>query len=331
VIVMSSRLSTHQEARSRIDLPKMVKSGLLLPLVAIAVLLGAGALISPGFVSVSNIMALLSAASILGVASAGQTIVIISGNQGLDLSIGPVMTLSALLASGIGASTDANLPIAFIAIFAACATVGVANFIGVFYVGIYPLIMTLGMGFVVQGALLVYIQARGSSVPAPLILEVGGGKIAGIPILVIVAAATFALLALLMNTTRFGRRVYLVGSNSRAARLSGTPVAQVSCAAYVLSSLLAGIGGVLLFGYAGNVNLSIGDPYTLLSIAATVVGGTSLAGGKGSVIGSLLGAIIFIILTNMLVVLGLSQALRYVLTGLLLIGILAVAARESRA
>lgn len=326
---MVSHSSTRWAAKSLIDFSRIAQGRLVLPLAIIVVLLGLGARISPGFVSLSNIMALLSAASILAVASAGQTIVIISGNQGLDLSIGPLMTLSALLASGIGASTDANLPFALIAIVAACATVGVANFVGTFYVGIYPLIMTLGMGFVVQGGSLVYIQARGSSVPAPLILEVGGGKIAGVPILVIVVAAIFALLTLLMNTTRFGRRIYLVGSNSRAARLSGTPVARVSCAAYVLSSLLAGVGGVLIFGYAGNVNLSIGDPYTLLSIAAAVVGGTSLAGGRGSVVGSLLGAVIFIILTNMLVVLGLSQALRYVLTGLLLIVILAATARES--
>jgi ribose transport system permease protein len=326
----SSASTTRGEAKSRLNISAVTKKiGIALPLAVIVALLAIGALISPGFATPANIMALLSAASILAVTSAGQTIVIISGNQGLDLSVGPVMTLSALLASGIGASADANLPMAALAIVIACTIIGTVNFVGTFYVGVYPLIMTLGMGFVVSGGALVYIQARGSSVPAPLILAVGGGKIGGVPLLIIAAVVIFVLLAILMNATRFGRRLYLVGANSRAARLSGTPVARVYLAAYVLASLLAGAAGVFLFGYAGNVNLSIGDPYTLLSIAATVVGGTSLAGGKGSVVGSLLGAIIFIILTNMLVVLGLSQALRYVLTGLLLIGILAVTARES--
>jgi len=145
---------------------------------------------------------------------------------------------------------------------------------------------------------------------------------------VITAAITGLIMSAVLRSSRFGQRLYLVGTNPRAARLSGIPVTQVYLKSYVLAALLSGFAGVLLFGFAGSANLSVGDPYTLLSIAAAVIGGTALTGGRGTVLGSYLGAIVFTVLSNLLIVLGMTTAVRQVVSGIVLIAILAVTARE---
>ncbi len=302
---------------------------LVLPAASIVILLALAFVVAPGFLSGSNLWSLLSITAILAIASFGQTIVILAGGQGIDLSIGALMTLSALFVSSIAGSVDANLPMAFLAVFVVCVAVGTLNFAGIFYVGIYPLIMTLGMAFVISGLVLLYAQAKGAALPSPLMLFLGSGKIGPAPLLVIICAAVLGVLTILLKLTNFGKYLYLVGANRRAAHLSGTPVALVCWLSYVISSVLAGLAGALLFGYAGATNLTLGDPYSLLSIAAAVVGGTALSGGQGSLFGSLLGAVIFIVLTNLLVALGLSPALRDVATGILLLAILSLTARDA--
>lgn len=312
-----SRLFRHEAATS-----------VMLPLLVTAVMLAAGSLVAPNFASLGNIWTLLSTACILGVASAGQTLVIISGSQGIDLSVGPVITLAALVTAGTCVGSNDDLPLAIAMVAVLCCLIGAANFVGVYLVGIYPLIMTLGMAFVVTGGALVYAQARGPSSAPPLLLEIGGGRIGTVPWLVVVGAIVLVAATLLTSRTRFGRRLFLTGANPRAARLSGIPVARVYLAAYVLCSLLAGLTGLLVFGFAGSVNLSIGEPYTLMSIAAAVIGGTLLTGGRGSVLGAFLGAIVFVVLTNLLIVCGLGNPARQVLSGLVLIAILALTARD---
>jgi len=302
---------------------------LALPVGTIVALLVLAGVTAPNFVQPSNLWSLMSIASILALAAFGQTIVIVSGSQGIDLSVGPVMTLATILVSSISASADANLVQAVLVVIVVCAIIGTINFIGVFYIGIYPLIMTLGMAFVTAGVVVLYAQARGSALPSPLMLQIGAGKVGPVPITVLIVGVLLVLLTVILRRSRFGRQLFLVGSNPRAAELAGVPVARVTWLAYVAGSVLAGLAGILLFGYAGATNLSIGEPYTLLSIAASVVGGTALSGGKGTLVGVALGAITFIVLTNLLVALGLSPALRDVATGILLIAVLSVTARES--
>ncbi len=147
-------------------LRRLNDAGLLLPLGIAVVLFAIGAPITPNFVSASNIWSLLAIASLLALASIGQTLIIISGNQGVDLSVGAVMTFGALIASATGASLDANLPISILEVTAMSACVGLLNFCGVYFVSIYPLIMTLGMAFVVSGAAFVYVQAQAPSTPS---------------------------------------------------------------------------------------------------------------------------------------------------------------------
>lgn len=287
-----------------------------------------GACVNPAFLSASNVWSVLSIAAMLSIASAGQTLVILSGNQGIDLSVGTVMTFAALLVSGIAGTSDAGLLPASAAAVAMGALVGLVNGLGVQMLRLYPLVMTLGVAFAVDGLGLVYAQARAPSMPGRVIETLGVGRVAGVPWIVIVALVVGLAMVLMLTRSRYGRMLYLVGTNVRAARAAGVPTGRILVATYVASGVLSAIAGVILFGFAGSVNLSLGAPYTMMSVAAVVIGGASLSGGKGSFVGTVLGAIIFTLLTNLLITLGFSSALRYIASGLVLYAVLLATSRE---
>lgn len=301
----------------------------LLPLVTIVVLFSIGALVSPGFASISNIRGVLSLASLIAFASAGQTLIIISGGEGIDLSVGSVMTLAALVATGLLRNSDAQLPWALLAVALTGVGIGLVNFLGINVVGLNPLIMTLGMSYVVAGGGLVYSQTHGPSSPGSILLEVGGGRIGPVPWMAVIGIIITAVIQFLLRRTRFGQQLYLCGANRKAAILSGVPIRRVLVTTYMLGSLLAGLAGVLLLSYAGSANLSIGEPYTLLSVASVVIGGTALTGGKGDFVGTALGAVVFTVLLNFLTAVGLSPAVREVLTGIALLIVLSFTVREA--
>ena len=288
----------------------------------------AGRVVTPSFLSESNLWAVLSISAVLAVASAGQTLVVISGSQGIDLSVGSIMTLSALMVSGMAGSSDAELPVAIATVAIVGLLIGLVNGLGVRFLGLYPLVVTLGVSFVVEGAALVYAQTRPPSMPAPIIDALGIGRFLGVPWAVIIGAILVLLMTVLLRYSRFGRQLYLVGSNVKAAQSAGIPVSKVLLLTYALSGLLAAMAGVLLYGFVGSVNLSIGATYTMMSIAAVVIGGCALSGGTGTFIGTVLGAIIFSLLTNFFITLGLSSALRYSTSGLVLILVLFATSRD---
>ncbi|QFQ86679.1 ABC transporter permease [Paracoccus kondratievae] len=298
------------------------------PLAVIAGLCLAGAMINPGFLTQGNIVGVLAAAAMLALASAGQTLVILSGNQGYDLSVGSVMTISALLVSGIAGASDAALPQAALLALAVGALVGLLNGLGVHFLKLYPLIVTLGVSFAVEGIGLVYAQTRAPSLPGSVLETLGVGSIMGLPWVVVMALLVALGLTLMLRRSRFGQMLYMVGANTRAARAAGVPVARILIGTYLLSGLLSAFAGILLYGFAGSVNLSLGAPYTMMSVTAVVIGGASLAGGRGSYIGTCLGALIFAVLTNLLISFGFGVALRYVVSGLVLLVVLSVTSRE---
>ncbi|MBE2274801.1 MAG: ABC transporter permease [Rhodobacteraceae bacterium] len=295
----------------------------------ILLLLVAGRLVNPSFLSPMNLWAVLSVSALLAVASAGQTLVILSGNQGIDLSVGAIMTLTALMVSGMAGSSDEAVPLTLAVVLALGALIGLANGIGVRFLALYPLVVTLGVSFVIEGLALVYAQSQPPQMPGPLIESIGIGRFFGIPWLVVIGAVMTVLMTLLLRFTRYGRQLYLVGSNIRAAQMAGVPVTRVVLTTYAASGLLAAVAGVLLYGYVASANLSIGAPYTMMTIAATVIGGTALSGGSGSFIGTVLGAVIFSLISNLLIMLGLGPALRYAISGLVLIAVLFATSRDA--
>jgi ribose transport system permease protein len=212
---------------------------------------------------------------------------------------------------------------------AVAALAGLANGIGVGVFRVHPLIMTLAMGLVVLGLLTVYqlvMVAAGGQVPE-VIAWLGGGISFGLPNGLLLFVPLAALILLGLRATGFGRLLYAVGDNELAARLSGVRVWQVLIAVYVVSGLLAGIAGLMYAGLTRTASATLAERYVLPSVAAAVVGGTSIFGGIGGYAGSIVGAVILTILTSLLTVLQMPEAARQIIFGAI---ILAVAAAYTR-
>jgi len=204
------------------------------------------------------------------------------------------------------------------------------NGCGVTFLRIPPLVMTLGMTAVIQGGLVVYSQGVPSGNAAPMLAGFVNRPLAlGIPgILVVWLAIALAMLFVLRRTS-FGFALYAIGSNERAAALTGIPVARVRVLLYGLSGLFAGLTGLCVIGYTGTSFISVGDQYVLPSIIAVVIGGTSLAGGAGGYLGTVAGAIVLTLLQSILITLNLDVWARQIIFGLTLLGLLLLYGRQA--
>lgn len=295
------------------------------------VLIAVGGLVSPGYASWANINEIVATAAILALASCGQTLVMIAGNYGIDLSVGQLMSLTAVLAFMILGGGGELLPVAVAAVLAAGVVLGLVNGALVAYVRLPALVVTLGTLVVCQGVIFALSRGGTPDGEVPRLLdELTSRSVLGVRLVTLLAIAVVGLLALFVRRSRFGRMLYLVGSNREAARLSGIPVNRVVVATFVVAGMCGGFAGLVLLGYAGTANLDLGGDYLLLTIAATVIGGTSLAGGEGSVVRTAAGAVTLQVLTTFLLTIGIGDALRQVITGALLLVLLAFNARVPR-
>ncbi len=302
-----------------------------LPALFASVLLFAlGGALKPGYMTWDNLNQILAVAAILTIASAGQTLVMISGGYGIDLSVGQVMSLAAVLAYTQLQGSDANLPQALALVLAAGLVIGGLNGLGIVIFGLPPLVMTLGTMVVAQG--ITFASTQGGSPAggtAPSLLALNSGFM-GIRWLTILALIFVVGVEVLLKTTKYGRLLFLIGSNRKAAELCGIPVRRYIAVTYTLSGILNAFSGMILLGYAGAANLDLGGSYTLPTVAAVVIGGTSLAGGVGSYAGTALGAITMVILTTVLLTVGASEAIRQVIMGALLLVLLLFSVRSPK-
>ncbi|WP_144718033.1 ABC transporter permease [Agrococcus jejuensis] len=298
----------------------------------IAVLLIAiGGILRPGFASPDQIVDMLRVASFLGIIAIGQTIVVLSGGEGIDLSVGTVATLGAILASRTMAGDDAMIVPGVLLALGVAALIGLANGLGIVALKIPPFVMTLGMLGVVGGLILVVTGGRADGRAAPALVSlVNGRDVLGLPGILIVWLVLGGAVTLVLRRTVFGARLYAIGTSREAARLSGVPVRRVTVSAYVLSSLFAALGGIAMVGYSQQVFLNLADDLTLPSIAAVVIGGTLVAGGVGGYLGSAVGAIVLTVLTSLLTTLAMPEWARIVVQGVVLIALLAVYGRQRR-
>jgi ribose transport system permease protein len=301
--------------------------------IAVALLLSVGlfaigGLLQPGFASADLAINIVRLAAFLAIIAAGQTLVIISGGEGIDLSVGAVVTLGAILVFRVANGSNALLLPALALALLAGALIGAINGAGVALLGVPPLVMTLGMTGVVTGLILAITQGQliGATAPA-LAALVSGEVVLGVPGVVLLALALGGLMWLLLERTAYGKQVFAIGSNRTTARLSGVNVTGIVIATYALSGLLAALGGALLLGSIPNVFLNLGARYTLPSIAAVVVGGTLIAGGVGSYWGTMTGALVLTILTSLLTALNLPESTRQIVYGLTLLALLALYGR----
>lgn len=296
--------------------------------VAIAALLAVASIASDNFVSSQHLINVARHAAALCIVTVGQVFVILTG--GLDLSNGAVITLVSVVASHLLNGSDQYLVPVVLLCLAIGAGVGLFNGLIVAKLGIPPLIGTLGTFGILNGAAYVLTDGAPKGGIPESIRFVGNGTVAGFPVSTLCAIAFVILGAFILNRSMFGRQLVFLGANKSAARLSGVPVARVIIFAYVFSGLSAACAGILAVGYTGVGSLSLGDGYNLNSITAAVIGGTSLAGGSGSVVGGAAGVFFLALLTSFLRFLGLSYSGQLIVQGAILAAAVILQARVFR-
>ncbi len=308
-----------------------IRRPLAIAAIAILVLLAGGNLLSPGFASLRQIVALLTIAALLGVVAAGQNLVILGGREGIDLSVGGVISFAAFLAGNLMQQNDANILHALVLVLGATFLIGLITGLGVTFLRIPPLVMTLGMLGVVQGGLVLLTRGVPSGRAAPLLGRiVSDPVIFGLPGIVFVWFAVGVILTLVLRRTTFGFNVYAIGANESAAAMAGVPVRRTRALLFALSGFFSGLTGILLLGYTEYVFVGAGDQYMLPSIIAVVIGGTSLAGGSGGYVGTMAGAVVLILLQSILTTLSIPPFGRQIIFGVTLLGLMLLYGRQRR-
>lgn len=308
-----------------------LRQPLIVALLIIVALLVFGELLSPGFASPGQIVKQLTIAAILGTVSAGQNLVILGGREGIDLSVGALVSMGAVIAGNVMQGDNGMIVQAVMTTLVVTGGIGLINGLGVTLFRIPPLVMTLGMLGVVQGALVVLTHGVPSGDAAPALMTlIVQPLIFGIPGVVLLWALVSVAVILLLRRTRFGYRVYAIGSNETAAAMCGIPVRLMRSLLFVLSGAFAGLAGVFLLGYTGNSFIGVGEQYMLPSIIAVVIGGTSLASGVGGYAGTIGGAIVLTLLNSILITLHLEAYGRQMVFGATLLVLMLFYGRQRR-
>jgi len=267
----------------------------------------------------------------LGVIAAGQTLVIISGFEGIDLSAGSVVTLTAIITYVMVNGENSKVLPALFASLIVGAAIGLINGAGIQFLKISPFVMTLGMSGVVTGAIIVLQHGNLSGKVAPIMTRLIARPFSPqipIPNALIIWIIFGFLMWLLLERTTFGKNLFAIGVNRVTAKLSGVNVTGMVLATYALAGLLAGFGGFLLVGNTGVVLISLGQPYLFPSIAAVAVGGTLLSGGKGSYWGSMAGAIVLTLITSLLTTMQQPDSVRRMVLGATLLALISIYGRQ---
>jgi ribose transport system permease protein len=284
-----------------------------------------------GFLSFSQARNTLLVTAPLALLAGGQTIAMLTG--GIDLSIAMTATAAAYVC-GSQAAKGAPAWLAVVEGLLAAGLVGLVNGVAIAVFRVNSLIMTLGMAGILTGILTVGSQSflQGATRMPGFVSVVGGGTMAGpIPWNLLVWLVLGGALVLLLKRTGYGRMVYGVGDNRTALRLAGVRVWQVEALVYVVCALLAGVAGLLLGGRSGSVDLQLASSYLLPSVAAAVIGGTSIVGGTGGYAGTVLGALILSVLDTLLNRLSVSEAVRQILYGVIVLILAWLYVRTTRA
>ncbi|MFS0883801.1 ABC transporter permease [Aeromicrobium sp. 179-A 4D2 NHS] len=279
------------------------------------------------FFSVGNIDNVLTTMTILGLIAIGQTLVILAGS--LDLSVPFMVSLSSVLAGGIMAGQTSNIVPGVAAALLVAVLFGLANGLIVSLLNVHGFIATLGTGLIVSGYLGSNYQGSSGSAPYAFRL-LDATRIGPVPIATLIMLACAGLAVLLLRRTRLGHHLYAVGGNADVARMSGVRTQVPIIAAHVICSVTAALAGLLLLARLGVGQPTVGSQggYDLMSIAAVVLGGTLLAGGKGSIVGTIAGVGIFAVLDNVMGVMELNPFLKDAVRGIVIVVAVAVYARR---
>ena len=291
----------------------VLHSPLALPLIGLVVVSALMGFASESFFSVSNIMNVLRQVAIVGVLAVGMSFVILTG--GIDLSVGAVMALAGTIAAGLMVNMELPGGVALLAGLGVGVGLGLFNGFLVAWGRMPAIIVTLATMGIARGLGLIYSGGYPISGLPSWIAWFGNGRVGIVPVPVIIMVVIYALAWLLLQRTAFGRHVYAIGGNELAAKLSGVKTQRVKLAVYGISGLTAALAALILTGrlLSGQPNAGVG--FELDAIAAVVLGGTAIAGGRGLVLGTLIGAVLLGILNNGLNLMGINPYLQDVIKG----------------
>jgi ribose transport system permease protein len=271
----------------------------------------------PGTVNTVWISNMALFAAPLGIIAAGQTLVMLTG--GIDLSVASVATASAYMMashSGLGGAWAVTYGLSV------GLAVGLINGVGIALLSVQPLVMTLGTGLMTEGMLVVYSQKMMANAPlVPQFIEnLGAGKfLGGVPNDLLLWAPIAVLIIFVLRRTGYGRLLYAIGDNREACQLAGIRVWQVLLVNYVMCGLFAAIAGLMIVGGSDSADLSLADVYLLPSVAAVIIGGTSIFGGRGGYSGTIIGALILTVLNSLLTLLDAPEPVRQILYGAIIL------------
>lgn len=274
-------------------------------------------IVSPAMLSTGQALNVLQVAALLGLVATGQVIALLVG--GIDLSVGGVVTLTNIVATSIMLGQDSSIPLAIAVCLLLGILVGALNGFMVAVLKVAPLITTLAMNSILFGAALVYTGGATRGTAAPAFKIIGQGAVLGIPLSAVAWLAVAIAVAVILRRTIFGRWIYAVGANCEAAALMGVPVKRTLIGAYVMCSVMAVLGGLLITSYIGNPSLGIGEQFLLNSVAAVVVGGAALTGGVGSAVATIGGALFMTVLVSFTNIARVSTGTQYIVQGALII------------
>ena len=294
------------------------------------VLLLGGALYSSNFLSADYLLQQLQVASFLGVIASGVMLIILLGH--IDLSIPWVVTIGGMMSTAAAGWGDVGSALAIPFGIICGLAIGIVNGIGVAYLRVPSMIFTLGMNAIAQGLMVIHTSGfapQDHSTPAMHLIAVQR-SILGIPNAVWIWAIVGALVVVLLTRTSFGRRVYAIGNSERAVFLSRVNTNRVVVACFAIGGACSAFAGVLLAGYSTKAFQAMGDPYLLPAIAAVVLGGTSILGGRGTYLGTVAGVILITLLQSILSIVQIPQAGRQVIYGVVIISMLLAYGRSSK-
>lgn len=279
------------------------------------------------FLTRSNLLTILTSASVIGVITVGATMVIIGG--GIDLSVGKVMALASVWSTTLATQSFGPVVMIFcsLAVGGGC---GLVNGLLIAYGRIVPFIVTLAMLISAQGLAEQISGKRSQIVTDPTIVAIANTRLLGIPLLVYIFAAVVAVGWVVLNRTTFGRRTFAIGGNPEAARLAGLNVRRHTAALYVVSGLCCGIAAIMIASLTTTGSSTHGDLYELDAIAAVIIGGTLLSGGRGTLIGSILGVLVFTTITNLFVLNNLPIEVQNIAKGVIIVVAVLIQSRARR-
>lgn len=255
------------------------------------------AILSPNFLSVTNLFNVVKQITVAGIVGCGMTFVILTG--GIDLSVGSILGLSGVMAAGVLASTG-NVVLAILTALGIGLVCGIVNGFWVAQCGIPPFIATLGMMTLLRGCVLVYTKGSPISIKSDVYKFIGKGSVLGVPFPIILLIVLYLIAHFVLSQTGYGRSVYAFGGNREAARLSGISTKKTEWLVYTINGLMCGIAAVVLTARLGSAQSTTGEGIEMDAIAAVILGGTSLSGGTGFVLPTVVGAMIMGIIDNIL-------------------------------